>query len=120
MLLVHLLSHGTPEDAGLIAILHQQSESRAFQEEVRAGFRNLTAKLDSISTEFQSSISSLSNRVKVLEDTCRTQVGSSKRPHNDCDDPDHHEGEKHQHLNDTTARTETSQTDIQSGNAQER
>ncbi|KAI3772602.1 hypothetical protein L6452_03792 [Arctium lappa] len=64
----------------------------------------------------QQTVVVLTERLSVVEDTCRIQAEWLKRRHDDQDDPDHHEGEKRQRLSEPeTHMVESDQVEQGSG-----
>ena len=84
------VANPTTEQSTILAALQQQpqpssSSSTTFQDTVLQALNALT-----------STVSSISKRLEVVEESCKAQSESRKRRHDDPEDPGHHEGEKRQ------------------------
>ena len=61
--------------------------------------------------EMMGALTSLFNRVVILEDTCKVQALGMKRKHDDQDDHDHHEGDKRARVEQTSTSTGVGHTE---------
>ena len=106
LLLAKILSEADTilENIDLVDILRSQTEQatsvctkehfETFKHEITSSVANLADNIKSSTEALQQTLQTLSERVSSLEDTCKSQAQTSKRKHDDQDDPDRHEGEK--------------------------